>query len=101
MRKFRDVDATQSWMRTAIQEDMVVPAMAQAVIGEIEAQATHIAVLENAISCKSEQIRGLESEVDILTTTLDERNAKIERMREVVETLGLKAKVLRMLKEEF
>ena len=101
MRAFRDVDATQKWMNTAISENMLVPAFAAAIVGEIEAQATHMAELENTISTKSEKIRGLELAVKGLETAVDERDAKIARMREVVESLGLKARVVRLLKEEF
>ena len=101
MRMYRDVDATQKWMNTAVSEDMLVPAMAQAVIGEIEAQATHIATLENTISTREETIRGLKGIIGDHVQTIEEQGGKIERMREVIEELGIKAKVLRLLKEEF
>ena len=101
MRHFRDVDATAKWMKNALNEDMLVPAMAQAVLGEIEAQATHIADLEIEISARGSSIMQLEKEVERLNSDLEEKIAQIARMKEVIETLGIKAKVMRMLKEEF
>ena len=100
-RLFRDVDAANAWMNACVIEGAIVPSLSAAVIAEIEAQATHIGILNNTISTREEMIRDLQSDATILQVEINERDDKIDRMREVVETLGLKAKVLRMLKEEF
>ena len=101
MRHFRDVDATGKWMHQAVREDMIVPALATAVVGEIEAQAAHIAVLENTISEKAEEIASLSVDILAQEEAIGAHLAKIARMEEIVESLGIKAKVLEMLREEF
>ena len=101
MRHFRSVDDTQRWMRTAINEETIVPALAQAVIGEIEAQAHQIATLEAEISRRGDMIRKQKQEIEALTEENAQISDTIDRMKQIVKELGIKAKVVQMLKEEF
>ena len=101
MRHFRSVDDTQKWMRTAINEETIVPALAQAVIGEIEAQAHQIATLEAEISRRGDMIRKQKQEIEALTEENAQISGTIDRMKQIVKELGIKAKVVQMLKEEF
>ena len=101
MRHFRSVDDTQRWMRTAINEETIVPALAQAVIGEIEAQAHQIATLEAEISRRGDMIRKQKQEIEALTEENAQISRTIDRMKQIVKELGIKAKVVQMLKEEF
>lgn len=101
MRHFRSVDDTQRWMRTAINEETIVPALAQAVIGEIEAQAHQIATLEAEISRRGDMIRKQKQEIEALTKENAQISDTIDRMKQIVKELGIKAKVVQMLKEEF
>ena len=101
MRHFRSVDDTQRWMRTAINEETIVPALAQAVIGEIEAQAHQIATLEAEISRRGDMIRKQKQEIEALTEQNAQISDTIDRMKQIVKELGIKAKVVQMLKEEF
>jgi len=101
MQHFRDVDRTVKWMHQSIKEEMIVPALSQAIIAEIEAQAAHIAQLESTISAKSLTIRTQEGIIEGLHEDVATKEAKIQRMKEVVITLGIKSKVIEMLQEEF
>ena len=101
MEKRRSVDKAQKWCNLAISDDRLVPSMAAEIVAEIEAHTEYEGELNITISHKSSEIRELEAENFTLTATLGERDDKIARMREVVESLGLKARVLRLLKEEF
>ena len=101
MRHFRSVDDTQRWMRTAINEETIVPALAQAVIGEIEAQAHQIATLEAEISRRGDMIRKQKQEIEALADENAQISGTIDRMKQIVKELGIKAKVVQMLKEEF
>ena len=101
MRHYRSVDDADRWMRTAVKEDMIVEALATAVVGEIQAQAHHISTLDIEISRLNVVIRGLEKEIEVLNEENATKSGTIDRMKQIVKELGIKAKVMRMLKEEF
>ena len=99
MRHFRSVDDTQKWMKIAVQEEMIVEALASSVIAEIQAQADHIATLEIEISKRGVEIRGLEKETDDLHADKQKLYATISGMEKELKKRGLHASAIRMLKE--
>ena len=99
MRHFRDVDATAKWMKTCVQEEMIVEALASSVIAEIQAQADHIATLEIEISKRGSEIRDLTREAADLYNQVEEKNACISGMEKELINRGLHSSAIRMIKE--
>ena len=99
MRHFRDVDATAKWMKTCVQEEMIVEALASSVIAEIQAQADHIATLEIEISRRGSEIRELNTLVDTLNEEGDAKTACISGMEKELIKRGLHSSAIRMIKE--
>ena len=100
-RPFRDVDAAMKWMNEAEREGTVVPAMGAAIVAEIKAQAHQMATLEAEISRRGDMIRKQKQEIEALTEENAQISGTIDRMKQIVKELGIKAKVVQMLKEEF
>jgi len=92
VRKYRDVDATAKWMKTAVSEEMIVPALASAVIAEIEAQAAVHAEQEIEISARGVSIAGLEKEVGSM-------HKELELIYCLLREYGLKDKVAGILEK--
>lgn len=92
MRKYRDVDATAKWMKTAVSEEMIVPALASAIIAEVGAQAAVRAEREIEISARGVAIAGLEKEVGSM-------HKELELIYCLLREHGLKDKVAGILEK--
>ena len=100
MENLRSVDKAQKWLLQAEKDDRLVPSMSAEIMGELEAQAAHIAILNNTISNREETIREWVKTAERLSEDLCARNATIEKLATELENRGMHHTAIRVLKEE-